>query len=199
MAQRVGRYASVETRGITGEPLHLQDGAHRLAAIADMSITFADAAFQRGPECRRHRHDRPKLLVLLAAGWIEIEQMVSNCAGLASRIAAGRARVLEPITKNVSMWRERAASMRRAISRGETGHPMGSRPHFWSAAKNPNMCGTSLNSCHLCARFSAARPTDRIRSMPLGSVPRRASHLRKRSCSRGVSSATVFPVQNSCQ
>jgi len=96
------------------------------------------------------------------------------------------------------MCRDSAASKSRASSSMDRGRPLGGRARFCSVVSIAKMCGTSLTSCHLRARLSAARPTESTRSMPPKPVPRAAIQSWKRRCSRGVIAATVRPSQNSC-
>nr|WP_063634177.1 hypothetical protein [Azospirillum humicireducens] len=57
-----------------GDPPHVQDGADRLVPIADVPATFPHRLTEPWAQRRRDRHHRAELLVLDAAGWVEVEK-----------------------------------------------------------------------------------------------------------------------------
>ncbi|HYG90496.1 MAG TPA: hypothetical protein VD978_30030 [Azospirillum sp.] len=71
---RVWGDALVQPCRLARDPPHMEDGANRLVPVTDVPAALSHRLAQPWPQRRRDRHHRPELLVLNAAGRIEVEK-----------------------------------------------------------------------------------------------------------------------------
>jgi hypothetical protein len=90
VSDRIRRYTVIEACLSPSQAPHMQDRAHRLAAIAYVATHITDVPLEPRQQRRGNGNDRSKLFVLGSAGRIEIEQAVSSIKLRRPEIENGR-------------------------------------------------------------------------------------------------------------